>query len=178
MSRIAKKPIIIPNGVNVSYEAGVFAVKGPLGSLSKNFRPEINIAIKDKEIEVTQGGKSVLAKALLGTYASHIKNMIKGVTEGFEKKLMIEGVGLRYNLVGDKVKLDLGFSHPVEKSIPAGLKVVIEKNLMSVSGIDKELVGEFSAKIRSLKKTEPYKGKGIRYVGEFVRRKQGKKASA
>jgi large subunit ribosomal protein L6 len=178
MSRIAKRPIILPTGVTASFDKGELAIKGPLGSLSRRFRDDVNISITEEGIVVAPAHGSILANALSGTYASHIRNMVDGVTKGFEKKLIIEGVGYRYAVNGDKVKLDLGFSHPVEIAIPLDLKVIVEKNQMTVSGIDKELVGGFSAKIHSLKKVEPYKGKGIRYSDEIVLRKQGKKAGA
>lgn len=178
MSRIAKQQITLPENTTATIADGNFVVKGKLGELSRLFRREVKITIDGPEVKVDPVGKSITANAMSGTTASHIKNMITGVSKGFEKKLIIEGVGLRYNLNGNKIKLDIGFSHPVEVDIPEGLKVVIEKSSMTISGFDKELVGSFAAKIRSLKKAEPYKGKGIRYSDEVVRRKQGKKASA
>jgi len=176
MSRIAKQPIPLPAGVTANFEAGEFSVKGPLGALDRRFRDDVKITLAPEGVIVTPAHGSIFANVLSGTYASHIRNMIEGVTKGFKKKLLIEGVGYRYAVNGDKVKLDLGFSHPIEILIPTGLKVAVEKSQMTINGIDKELVGEFSAKIRSLKKNEPYKGKGIRYHDEVVRRKQGKKA--
>ena len=178
MSRIAKQPIPLPTGVTATLEAGEFSVKGPLGALSRRFRDDVKITIADEGIIVAPNHGSILANALSGTYASHLRNMVEGVTKGFEKKLLIEGVGYRYAVNGDKVKLDLGFSHPVEVVIPAGIKVVVEKSQMTVTGFDKELVSGVASKIRSLKRVEPYKGKGIRYSDEVVRRKQGKKAGA
>lgn len=178
MSRIAKQPIVLPTGVTANFNAGEFSVKGSLGELSRRFRDDVKISLAPEGVIIAPAHGSILANALSGTYASHIRNMIEGVTKGFEKKLLIEGVGYRYAATGDKIKLDLGFSHPVEVSVPVGLKVVTEKNQMTITGIDKELVGGFSAKIRALKKTEPYKGKGIRYHDEVIRRKQGKKAGA
>jgi len=153
-------------------------VRGPQGELSRQIKDDVKIIVTGEEVKVEPSHKSIFANALSGTYASHLRNMIEGVTKGFEKKLLIEGVGYRYAVAGDNVKLDLGFSHPVEVPIPANLKVVVEKNAMTITGHDKELVGQFTAKIRSLKKAEPYKGKGIRYSDEIVRRKQGKKAGA
>ena len=140
-------------------------------------KPVIAININGKEITLAPAKMDVDTRALWGTYGSHIANMVEGVTKGFEKKMTIEGVGYKVNIVGNKVVMDLGLSHNVQVPIPEGIKAVSEKNAFAFSGIDKELVGEFSAKIRAYKKTEPYKGKGIRYVGEFVRRKQGKKSS-
>lgn len=178
MSRIAKQPIVLPAGVTVNLDKGELIVKGPQGELKRRFRNDVKITVADEGVVVAPAHGSILANALSGTYASHIRNMVEGVTKGFEKKLLIEGVGYRYAVNGDKVKLDLGFSHPVEVLIPSGLKVTVEKSQMTITGFDKELVGGFSAKIRALKKTEPYKGKGIRYHDEVIRRKQGKKAGA
>lgn len=178
MSRIAKQPITLPTGVTVIFADRELKVKGPLGELVKKVSSDVEIVIDGSSVQVSPSHKSISANAMSGTFASHLKNMIEGVTKGFEKKLIIEGVGYRYAVNGNEVKLDIGFSHPVIVPIPAGLKVLVEKGNMTISGIDKEEVGQFSAKIRSLKKVEPYKGKGIRYVDEVVRRKQGKKAGA
>lgn len=176
MSRIGKKGIVIPEKTEVVINAGIISVKGPKGSLTRNFRPEINIVVNDKDIVLTNTKENKQTKALWGTYASHLKNMVKGVNEGFEKKLILEGVGYKSQVNGNKLVLALGFSHPVEVAIPEGLSVKAEKNTISISGIDKELVGSFSAKIRALKKPEPYKGKGFRYFDEVIRRKQGKRS--
>lgn len=175
MSRIGKKGIDIPEKTEVSVSGGVISVKGPKGSLERSFQSEISIAVNDKKVSLIPVKESNLAKALWGTYASHIKNMIKGVNSGFEKKLILEGVGYKSQVSGSKLVLALGFSHPVEMEIPKGLDVKAEKNVLTFSGIDKELVGSFSAKIRAMKKPEPYKGKGFRYFDEVIRRKQGKK---
>lgn len=177
MSRIGKKIIVIPEKVEVSLDKGILTVKGPLGTLSRAFKSVIEININGAEITLNPTKMDVDTRALWGTYGSHIANMIEGVTKGFEKKMTIEGVGYKVNVQGNKVLMNLGLSHDVEVLIPDGIKAVSEKNNFAFSGIDKELVGEFSARIRAYKKTEPYKGKGIRYVGEFVRRKQGKKSS-
>lgn len=154
---------------------GLFSTTGPLGTLSKNFRDEVSVKIDSNEITLAPNKETILAKALWGTYASHVKNMVTGVSVGFTKKLIIEGVGYKVALNGEALDLDIGFSHKVSVKIPAGVTVVVEKNLITITGFDKEKVGEFAAKIRSYKKTEPYKGKGIRYDDEVVRRKQGKK---
>ena len=177
MSRIAKKPIILPTGVSVTLNDGELKVKGPLGELAKKVNSDVSIVIEGSEVQVSPSHKSISANAMSGTYASHLKNMIEGVTKGFEKKLIIEGVGYRYSVTGNEVKMEIGFSHDVIVPIPVGLKVTTEKGNMTVNGADKEEVGQFAAKIRSLKKAEPYKGKGIRYIDEVVRRKQGKKAT-
>lgn len=176
MSRIGKKGIVVPDKTEVSMNSGVISVKGPKGNLERNFRPDIAIVIEGKNITLSVLKENKQTKALWGTYASHINNMIKGVNEGFEKKLILEGVGYKSQVVGNKLVLALGFSHPVEVEIPAGLTVKAEKNLITFSGINKELVGSFSAKIRAMKKPEPYKGKGFRYHNEVIRRKQGKKS--
>lgn len=178
MSRIGKKIINIPEKVEISLVGRTLTVKGPLGTLARDFKPVIEIKINGQEITLNPTKNDVETRSLWGTYSSHISNMIEGVTKGFEKKMSIEGVGYKVNISGNKVVMDLGLSHSVEVVIPEGIKAVSEKNNFSFSGIDKELVGQFSAKIRAYKKTEPYKGKGIRYVGEYIRRKQGKKSSA
>ena len=176
MSRIGKKGILVPEKTETVFNNGVLSVKGPKGTLERNFRPEVTIKIEGKDISLSPTKENKQTKALWGTYASHIKNMVKGVNEGFEKKLILEGVGYKSQVSGNKLVLALGFSHPVEVLIPVGLEVKAEKNLLTFSGVDKELVGSFSAKIRSLKKPEPYKGKGFRYHDEIIRRKQGKKS--
>ena len=176
MSRIAKKPIEIPAKTEVSYSAGVITVKGPLGELKKTLRPEIDIKIEGSSITLTPVRQSLDVLALWGTYAAHIRNMLAGVHKAYEKKLVVEGIGFKADVKGTELVMALGFSHPVKMTIPAGLKVVSEKNVVTVSGIDIEKVGQFVATIRSMKKPEPYKGKGIRYDSEVIRRKQGKKS--
>jgi large subunit ribosomal protein L6 len=176
MSRLGKKGITLTDNVQASIANGLFSVKGPKGSLERMFRSEVSIAIEGKEVSLSIVKETKETLALWGTYASHIKNMIKGVTEGFEKKLILEGVGYKSQVNGDKLGLALGFSHPVEVPIPQGLAVKAEKNLVTISGMDKELVGSFAAKVRDLKRPEPYKGKGFRYSDEVIRRKQGKKS--
>lgn len=179
MSRIGKKPIVIPDKVEVKIDGDNVFVKGSLGELCKKFDGNlIRIEAKDKNVFLSSKKNSRQASALWGTYASHIKNMIEGVEKGFEKKLIIEGVGYRAQADGAKLVFNLGFSHPVKLNIPEGIKAQVEKNLIIISGRDKETVGQFSADIRALKKPEPYKGKGIRYEGEIIRRKAGKKAAA
>jgi len=177
MSRIGKKPIVIPEKTEVSISEGEIRVKGPLGELSRAFKPEVSITIKDGNVILVPENDTNTSQALWGTYASHIGNMIKGVNEVYEKKLIIEGVGYKAEVSGDNVVLNVGFSNPVMLRIPAGVKAVVEKNVIAVSGIDKESVGQFTAQIRASKKPEPYKGKGIRYENEVIRRKQGKRAA-
>jgi large subunit ribosomal protein L6 len=177
MSRIGKKGIVIPDKTEVKMDSGVISVKGPKGSLERAFRPDVSIVIEGNQISLSIPKQNNQLNALWGTYASHLKNMIKGVNDGFEKKLILEGVGYKSQVVGTKLVLALGFSHQVEVEIPVGLVVKAEKNVVSVNGIDKELVGAFAAKVRDLKKPEPYKGKGFHYSDEVVRRKQGKKSA-
>ncbi len=176
MSRIAKKPIAIPEKTEVSYANGNLTVKGPLGSLSKTFRPEIEVKIENNEVTLTPVRNSLDILALWGTYAAHLKNMLLGVHTAFQKKLIVEGIGFKSDVKGKELVMALGFSHPVNMVIPEGLKVTAEKNVITVSGMDCELVGSFAANVRSMKKPEPYKGKGVRYDNEVIRRKQGKKS--
>jgi large subunit ribosomal protein L6 len=177
MSRIGKRVIVVPEKTEVSLSGNVLNVKGPLGESQRNFKSDIAITIADKEITLKPTRNNIATNALWGTYGSHIANMIKGVNKAFEKKLVIEGIGFKSEVKGEALVLNLGFSHPIRVEIPKGLKVVSEKNNITVSGIDKESVGQFTAKIRALKKPEPYKGKGIMYGGEVIRRKQGKKST-
>jgi len=160
----------------VSVVGGVLTVKGPLGELARPVHSLVSVSVADGIAKVTPERKNnKLAHSLWGTYASHLLNMIEGVTKGFQKKLIIEGVGFRAEMSGDNIKFSLGFSHPINVSIPKELKVTIEKNVLTIAGIDKEAVGLFASQVVSLKRPEPYKGKGIRYEGQVVRRKQGKK---
>ena len=175
MSRIGKKEIEIPKGVEVKQDGLAISVKGPKGELTRNFRDDIEIKIADSTITLNPKRNDKFSKALWGTYASHLINMIAGVQKEYEKKLILEGVGFKSDVKGKELHLALGFSHPVVVEIPEGLNVTAEKNVISVSGIDKELVGSFTASTRALKKPEPYKGKGFRYDDEVIRRKQGKK---
>lgn len=175
-SRIGQQIIIIPNQVTVSLNDSTLTVTGPKGTLVREFKIDlVAINISGSEITLTPLVKNVFTNSLWGTYASHVKNMILGVTEGYTKKLIIEGVGFKAALKGEVLELDIGFSHLVPVNIPVGVSVVVEKNIITITGYDKEKVGEFAARVRSHKKTEPYKGKGIRYENELVKRKQGKK---
>ena len=177
MSRIGKQTVIIPKGTEVNLSGSTFTAKGPKGTLTRDLPTEIKINIEGDNITfIPTKENDPKINALWGTCASHVKNMIVGVNEGFNKKLILEGVGFKADVAGDTLKLALGFSHPVDVKVPEGLTVTAEKNILNITGIDKELVGSFSASVRSLKKPEPYKGKGFRYEGEVIRRKQGKKA--
>ncbi len=181
MSRIGKQNIIIPAGVTVTQSGPVLTVVGPRGTLHKNFRDDIVITITDKNITLNVKRNDKFSKSLWGTYASHIKNMIQGVQTPYSKKLILEGVGFKSEVKparaggGQEFHFALGFSHPVIVPIPEGISATAEKNNITITGIDKELVGSFTAGLRALKKGEPYKGKGMRYEGEVIRRKQGKK---
>ena len=177
MSRLGKKPIAIPKGVEATFAEGVLTVKGPKGTLVRPVREEeMQVVIADGFITFTPKNETKLALALWGTYAALFKNMVKGVTEGFERKLEIEGVGYRAEVVGSDLKLLMGYSHPVILKTPEGITVEVLKSLVTLKGIDKEALGQHAADIRAVRKPEPYKGKGIRYQGEFIIRKQGKKS--
>lgn len=194
MSRVGKKPILIPQGVDVKIDDKKIMVTGPKGSVSLDIRPEVEIVIKEGRISiylkdsignrpqkksktgVIMHDKNI--RALWGLTGASISNMVRGVTEGFEKKLGIEGIGFKANLEGTDLVLDVGFTHLVRIAAPQNIKFSLEKNIIIVSGIDKEQVGQIAAKIRKVRPPEPYKGKGIRYFGEVVRRKVGKKAVA
>lgn len=177
MSRLAKKPIAIPPKTEAAFSAGVMTVKGPLGILTKPFRPHVSVVVENGSIILAPARQSLETKALIGTYASHIRNMLSGVNKPYEKKLIVEGIGFKADVKGKDLAMALGFSHPVVVSIPTDLKVTAEKNVVTISGIDCERVGQFAAQIRALKKPEPYLGKGIRYTDEVIRRKQGKKTA-
>jgi large subunit ribosomal protein L6 len=174
MSRLGKQPIVLPAGVEAAFADGVLTVKKGNNSLSREIKPEVEVSIENDSILFSP--KSDAALALWGTYAAHTRNMVEGVTTGFKKVLEIEGVGYRAELKGNKLVLLMGFSHPVEMPVPEGLSVTVEKNVVTISGVDNEVVGQFAANVRGVKKPEPYKGKGIRYQGEYIIRKQGKKA--
>ena len=176
MSRIGKKPIQIPEGVSVDINGSLVRVHGPKGEVERLFRDEISIEKKENAIVLAIRKPTKLSRALWGTYASHLRNMVDGVTKEFSKRLEIQGIGYRAQTEGQGLSLSLGFSHPVKFQAPSGIKIAVEKNIIVVSGVDKEKVGQVASQIRSLKPPEPYKGKGIRYENEVVRRKAGKKA--
>ncbi|OGG69367.1 50S ribosomal protein L6 [Candidatus Kaiserbacteria bacterium RIFCSPHIGHO2_12_FULL_53_13] len=178
MSRVGKKSITIPSGTEVSVVSGEMSVKGKGGTLKKSVHPSVSIAVADGSVSVTPLTQTRLARALWGTYASHVRNMIQGVNQPFVKKLQVEGIGFKAELSGKTLSLSVGFSHPIKISVPEGLAIAVEKNIITISGADKEQVGQFAAVVRAQKKPEPYKGKGIRYVGEVVREKQGKKVTS
>ncbi len=177
MSKLAKKPISIPQGVTVTMDAGFAVAKGAKGELSVRIPDGIVCEIKESGVMVTTHRNDQQSKANIGTTWALLRNAFQGISAGFSKVLEIEGVGYKMNVEGTNVVLSLGFVNPVKVAIPKGITATVEKNTMTISGVDKELVGRFAAEIRALKKPEPYKGKGIRYQGEVIRRKVGKKAA-
>lgn len=173
MSRLGKQPITLPTGVEATFIDGVVTIKKGSDMLTLAVKSEVEVKIEGNVVTLS------LTKdytPLWGTYASHIRNMVTGVTEGFKKVLEIEGVGYRVEVKGNQLVLLMGFSHPVPMDLPEGVKAEVEKGVVTISGIDKEAVGQFTANVRKVRKPEPYKGKGIRYQGEYIIRKQGKKA--
>src|SRR4030042_3599560 len=176
MSRIGKQPIEIPEGVEVKAADGKVSVKGPKGSLDFDFHPDMKVEVKEKEIRVSIEKKTKQSSALWGMTRMLVANIVEGVTKGYEKQIELQGVGFRMAVQGKKLNMALGFSHPVDVEVSEGIEAKIDKNILTISGIDKQKVGQFAASIRALKKVEPYKGKGFRYVGEIVKKKAGKKA--
>ncbi|MFT9487142.1 MAG: 50S ribosomal protein L6 [Tepidibacillus sp.] len=175
MSRIGKKPIEIPSGVEITNDKNILTVKGPKGTLTRSFHKDIKIVIQDNQLTVERPSDNKLHRALHGTTRSIINNMVEGVTKGYEKTLELVGVGYRAAKSGNKVTLNVGYSHPVEVLPEEGIDLEVPaQNKVIVKGIDKERVGEMAAKIRSIREPEPYKGKGIKYENERIRRKVGK----
>ncbi len=175
MSRIGKKPISIPSGVKVEKTAGLLKVSGPKGNLQQEIHPLVTVNIVENEVTVDVVKKEdKKQRALWGLFRSLVFNMIEGVTKGFEKKLEVNGVGFKVASQPGKIVMSLGFSHPVEVTVPKDLQAVVEKNLITITGADKQRVGQFAAEIRELKKPEPYKGKGIKYIDEVIVKKAGK----
>ncbi|MCB9883109.1 MAG: 50S ribosomal protein L6 [Planctomycetes bacterium] len=176
MSRIGKKPVTIPSGVTVALSKGAIEVKGPKGTLSFPLRPEVNLQVEDGSATIGltgSGGKR--ARAMHGLTRAHVANMVEGVTKGFEKKLEVHGVGWNVKLEGQTVVLSVGYCHPVKHPVPKGIEVEVpSQDKITVRGIDKIQVGEFAARLRKSRPPEPYKGKGVRYSDEVVRRKAGK----
>jgi large subunit ribosomal protein L6 len=175
MSRVGKKPIAIPDGVTVTYREAEVHVKGPKGSLSRRIPERISVEIGDGSVSFTRPDDRKESRALHGLARSLVANMVQGVSQPFVKELEIQGVGYRADMTGTTLKILVGFSHPVEIEVPEGLTVSIDRNvIVKIEGIDRQKVGQFAADIRSVRPPEPYKGKGIRYVNEHVRRKVGK----
>lgn len=177
MSRIGKRPATIPKNTEVTVVDGVLAVKGPKGSVQKTIHPYVTIVVTGDEVQVSPSNETRLAKALWGTYASHVKNMIQGVHTEFTKKLVLDGIGYRMAITGTQITLSVGFSHPVVLDIPHTVKATVEKNELTLSSVDKDVLGQFAANVRAKKKPEPYKGKGFHYSDEVIIRKDVKKAS-
>ena len=176
MSRIGKKPVPLPKGVTAKVEAGTVSVKGPKGEMKLRLVPEVEAAVGDGAVAITPREQSDRARAMWGMQRTLLNNIVRGVTEGFTEKLEISGVGYRAAVQGKNLQLQLGFSHDVLHPIPAGIQIVCEKpTAITITGIDKQLVGQVASEIRSYRKPEPYKGKGVRYAGERIRRKEGKK---
>lgn len=177
MSRIGKKPITIPEKTEVTVSGSVVTVKGPAGTLTREIPSTIEVKVADKQVVVSLKVENPETAVLWGTFASHISNMIDGVNTPFVKKLLIEGVGYKWEIKGDTLTLNLGFSHQINVKIPTIVKVAIEKGVFVATSIDKDAVGQFVAQVRGFRKPEPFKGKGIRYEGEVIRRKEGKKTA-
>ena len=178
MSRIGNRKLVIPEGVTITEENNVITVKGPKGELTTNLAENITIKVEGNTLEVLRSNDNNNTKTMHGTINALINNMMTGVTKGFEKGLEIIGVGYRFTLKGNVLVISAGYSHPVEMEIPEGITVEVPSNTeVTVKGIDKVLVGEFAANIRKVRQPEPYKGKGIRYKDEHIRRKEGKKAA-
>lgn len=178
MSRIGKQPIVIPEAVKLALVDDVIIVTGPKGELKQKLHPMVTLEIADKEARLLVADpEDKSERSLWGLFGSLVRNMITGVVEGFTKKLDITGVGFKATMNGNDLVLNVGYSHPVNFPVPKGVEIKVEANVITVSGIDKQLVGETAAQIRRVKKVEPYKGKGIKYVGEVVRRKAGKAAT-
>ncbi len=178
MSRVGKNPISVPKDVKVNFEAGSVCLEGPKGKLDLNIPWGINVDFKDEQLIVTRESNTKQNRANHGTIRARLSNMVIGVTEGHKKELEIQGIGFRAQLQGKKIALTLGFSHPVEFEVPDCVKAIVpNQTSITVEGPDIVMVGQIAAKIRDLKRVEPYKGKGIRYVNENVRRKQGKSAT-
>lgn len=176
MSRIAKKPITIPAGVTVTVDGKVLSVKGKTGTLSRTLSRFVNAKVDGNVVTFDIVGNGGQARASWGTEAAHLRNMIAGAEKMYEKKLIMEGVGFKVAIAGKKMTFNLGFSHPIVVMMPEGVTATAEKNDITITGVNKDEVGQFAANIRALKKPEPYKGKGIRYSDEVIRRKQGKRA--
>jgi large subunit ribosomal protein L6 len=175
MSRIGKMPVVVPKGVTVSLQGTTVTVKGPKGELTQTFHPDMTLRLDDSRI-IVERPENPLYDAMHGMVRAILNNMVLGVTQGFKRDLEIEGVGYRGEMQGSKLVLSLGFSHPVPVEPPTGIRLSVDKSqrLVTVEGADKQLVGEVAAKIRGLRPPEPYKGKGIHYLGEKIRRKAGK----
>lgn len=176
MSRLAKKPIPVSSKVSIENAGGVLTVKGPKETLMRPVHSAVNVEVTPEGVMVTAADDTRLARALVGTYAAHVRAMLSGVETPWKKVLQLNGVGYKVEVRGNEIVLNVGFSHPVELAIPEGLTVTVVKNAITIEGADKQRVGQFAAEVRDVKRPEPYLGKGIKYEDEVIRRKQGKKA--
>ena len=175
MSRVGRRPIVVPEGVEVAFDGSMLSVKGPKGQLRRIIHPKVQLSIEASQIQVSIPDQSKESQSLYGLFRSLVANMVAGVTEGFGKTLEIVGVGYRVELSGNQLVFHLGYSHPISYDLPSGIQAQIEqRNRVVLSGIDKELLGDTAAKIRGFRAPEPYKGKGIKYLEEKIRRKAGK----
>ncbi len=174
MSRIGKLPVEIPAGVTITVDDNLVKVVGPKGELTQQILPEVSVNTTESQLIVARASEEKLAKSQHGLMRSLVQNMVEGVTKGFEKKLEVNGVGFKVNLQGNKLVLNLGFSHPIDFEAPSSIQLAVDKNQITISGINKQEVGQVAADIRKLKKPEPYKGKGIKYIDEYIIRKAGK----
>jgi len=175
MSRVGRLPVAIPNGVTVDVSSDAVTVKGPKGELSRSYRPEVTVTVADGSVVVDRVNESKKAKGFHGLYRQLIANMVVGVSEGYSRNLLINGVGFRAEVNGKAITLNLGYSNPIEFRLPEGVDAVAETpNKLTIRGIDKELVGKVASEIRKIRPPEPYKGKGVKYENEYVRRKVGK----
>ena len=176
MSRVGNAPIKLPDGVDLSANGAVLTAKGSKGELTMTVPSSVDVCIKDKVVTVKPGKKDTSGKAIWGTVRANINNMVAGVSTGFTRNLEINGVGYRAAMQGNKIQLNLGYSHPVEMEIPAGLSVKVENNTkIEITGADKQLLGQFASEIRAKRPPEPFKGKGVKYAEEHIVRKEGKK---
>jgi len=180
VSRVGKKPVALPKGVQIQIEGNTVRVKGPKGELARSFPPPVTIAMEGAELVVSRPNDSPSVRALHGTTRALINNMVTGVSDGFTKQLIVEGVGYRAEMKGEQLVMALGFSHPVPVDPPPGISFAVDERTktITISGIDRELVGQVAADIRGWRPPEPYKGKGLRYAGERIRRKAGKAGKA
>ncbi len=176
MSRIGKKAVVIPEGVSVEHNGAELSVKGPKGLLAMQVMGDVNLEVKDSEVAITPRNNSKVSRSMWGMQRTMVSNLIEGVTKGFEKKLLIHGVGYRAQMKGKSLNLQLGYSHDINFVIPEGVAIECpDQTTIIIKGIDKQKVGQAAAKIREFRKPEPYKGKGIKYDGEYIFRKEGKK---
>jgi len=178
MSRIGKKAVTIPSGVTVTLKEGQIAVKGPKGELKRQIPDLVTVKVEKAQVMVERGGDEPATRARHGLVRALVQNMVDGVTKGFERKLEINGVGYKAEVAGDKLNMTLGFAHPINYQLPKGVTAKVEKNVVTLTSSDRELLGQTAAKVRSFRPPEPYKGKGVKYIEETIKRKVGKTGAA